>query len=60
MAKAFINDENLTDIADAIRATLDGSRQYLPSEMADAIESIPVMAQLNRKKYLQSVPAGAA
>lgn len=60
MAKAFINDENLTDIADAIRATLDGSRQYLPSEMADAIESIPVMAQLNRKKYLQSVSAGAA
>ena len=60
MAKAFINDENLTDIADAIRATLDESRQYLPSEMAAAIDSIPIMAQLNRKKYLQSVPAGAA
>ena len=60
MAKAFINDENLTDIADAIRATLDESRQYLPSEMADAIESIPVMAQLNRKKYFRPVPAGAA
>lgn len=60
MAKAFINDENLTDIADAIRATLDESRQYLPSEMAAAIDSIPIMAQLNRKKYFQSVPAGAA
>lgn len=60
MAKAFINDTNLTDIADAIRATLDESRQYLPSEMADAIQSIPIMAQLNRKKYFQSVPAGAA
>lgn len=60
MAKAFINDENLTDIADAIRATLDESRQYLPSEMAAAIDSIPTMVQLNRKKYFQSVPAGAA
>lgn len=60
MAKAFINDENLTDIADAIRATLDESRQYLPSEMAAAIDSIPIMAQLKRKKYFQSVPAGAA
>lgn len=60
MAKAFINDENLTDIADAIRATLDESRQYLPSEMAAAIQSVPIMAQLNRKKYFQSVPAGAA
>ena len=60
MAKAFINDENLTDIADAIRETLDESRQYLPSEMAAAIGSIPVIAQLNRKKYFQSVPTGAA
>lgn len=60
MAKAFINDENLTDIADAIRATLDESRQYLPSEMAAAIQSVPIMAQLNRKKYFQPVPAGAA
>lgn len=60
MAKAFINDENLTDIADAIRATLDESRQYLPSEMAAAIDSIPIMTQLNRKKYFQSVPTGAA
>lgn len=60
MAKAFINDENLTDIADAIRATLDESRQYLPSEMAAAIQSIPIMAQLNRKKCFQPVPAGAA
>ena len=60
MAKAFIDDTNLTDIADAIRATLDESRQYLPSEMAAAIQSVPIMAQLNRKKYFQSVPAGAA
>ena len=60
MAKAFIDDENLTDIADAIRATLDESRQYLPSEMAAAIQSIPIMAQLNRKKYFRPVPAGAA
>lgn len=60
MAKAFINDENLTDIADAIRGKLGVSTQYLPSEMADAIDSIPIMAQLNRKKYFQSVPAGAA
>ena len=37
MAKAFINDENLTDIADAIRAKLGVSTQYLPSEMADNI-----------------------
>lgn len=41
MAKAFINDTNLTDIADAIRAKLGVSTQYLPSEMAGAILSIP-------------------
>lgn len=60
MAKAFIDDTNLTDIADAIRATLDESRQYLPSEMAAAIQSIPIMAQLNRKKYFCQVPSQAA
>ena len=41
MAKAFIDDTHLTDIADAIRGKLGVSTQYLPSEMADAIESIP-------------------
>jgi hypothetical protein len=41
MAKAFIQESTLTDIADAIRGKLGVSTQYLPSEMADAIESIP-------------------
>lgn len=41
MGKAFINDENLTGIANAIRAKLGVNTQYLPSEMADAINSIP-------------------
>jgi len=41
MSKAFIDDTNLTDIADAIRSKLGVSDTYLPSEMAGAIQSIP-------------------
>lgn len=41
MAKAFINDQNLTDIAEAIRGKLGTSTHYLPSEMSAAINSIP-------------------
>lgn len=37
MAKAFIDDTNLTNIANAIRTKLGVSDTYLPSEMADNI-----------------------
>lgn len=41
MAKAFIQESTLTDIADSIRAKLGVQTAYLPSEMAAAIDSIP-------------------
>lgn len=41
MAKAFIDDTNLTNIASAIRTKLGVADTYLPSEMAGAILSIP-------------------
>jgi calcineurin-like phosphoesterase family protein len=40
MSKVKITQQYLTDIADAIRSKLNTSDTYLPSEMADAIESI--------------------
>ena len=40
MSKVKITQQYLSDIADAIRTKLDTSDTYLPSEMADAIESI--------------------
>ena len=41
MAKAFIDDTHLSDIADSIRGKLGVQTTYLPSEMAAAIDSIP-------------------
>ena len=40
MAKAFIDDTNLTNIANAIRTKLGVADTYLPSEMAGAIGQI--------------------
>lgn len=41
MANVLVNDLYLSDIADAIREKLDTEDTYKPSEMANAIESIP-------------------
>lgn len=41
MAKAFIDDTHLGDIADSIRSKLGVQTTYLPSEMAAAINAIP-------------------
>lgn len=41
MAKAFIDDTNLTAIANAIRAKNGSTDTYLPSAMPAAIEAIP-------------------
>ena len=41
MAKAFIQESTLTDIANAIRGKNSSSDTYLPSEMAAAITAIP-------------------
>lgn len=41
MAKAIIDEQNLTDIADAIRAKNGSADTYLPSEMATAISNLP-------------------
>ncbi|MGN5456818.1 MAG: hypothetical protein ACI4XN_12555 [Candidatus Kurthia intestinigallinarum] len=43
MAQAFIDDTNLTEIANAIRAQSGNSNTYLPSEMASAITALPVL-----------------
>lgn len=43
MAKAFIDDVNLTNIADAIRSQNGRSNAYYPSEMASAIRALPVL-----------------
>ena len=43
MAKAFIDDTNLTAIADAIRAKNGSTDTYLPSAMSAAIEALPVL-----------------
>ena len=40
MALIFTDDQNYSDIADAIRAKNGSSDTYLPSEMADAIAAI--------------------
>ncbi len=41
MALKITDEQNYQDIADAIREKLGSSDSFLPSEMADAIESIP-------------------
>lgn len=41
MAKAFIDDTNLTAIANAIRTKNGSTDTYLPSAMSAAIEAIP-------------------
>ena len=41
MALKITDEQNYKDIADAIRDKLGSSDTFLPSEMADAIESIP-------------------
>lgn len=41
MAKAIIDEQNLTDIADAIRAKNGSADTYTPSEMATAIGNLP-------------------
>lgn len=43
MAKAFIDDANLTNIGNAIRNQNGTTTTYLPSEMADAINALPVL-----------------
>lgn len=43
MAKAFIDDTNLTNIGNAIRSQNGTTTTYLPSEMADAINALPVL-----------------
>jgi len=42
MAKAFIDDTNLTNIANAIRSKNGTNNTYLPSQMASAIAAIPL------------------
>ena len=42
MATVFINDANLTTIADAIRNINESTNNYLPSEMAAALRAIVI------------------
>lgn len=43
MAKAFIDDANLINIGNAIRNQNGTTTTYFPSEMADAINALPVL-----------------
>lgn len=43
MAKAFVDDTNLTNIANAIRNHNSSTTTYYPSEMANAIAELPVL-----------------
>lgn len=49
MANVLIDENSMSDIADAIRAKLNTADTYLPSEMADAIGSISGGADLGTK-----------
>ena len=49
MAKALINDEYLSDIADAIRAKTGDSALMYPAEMADKIMDIPTSGDYQTK-----------
>ena len=40
MAKAFVDDTNLTNIANAIRNHNGSTTTYYPSEMADVINDL--------------------
>lgn len=55
MAKVLINESNLEDIADAIRAKNGSSDTYLPSQMATAISNIST--GLDIKKLTTTVSA---
>ena len=56
MALAVIQEQNLTDIADAIRSKNGTSDTYLPSQMAQAITDIPTGGgQDSGGKYLVQV-----
>ena len=56
MAIRTIDDANLSNIANAIREKLGTSEEYLPSEMAEKIESIstgsPWVSAMTRASYL--------
>lgn len=42
MARVFVNDSTLTDIADAIREKNDTEEMYKPSQMADVIRALAI------------------
>lgn len=50
MANVFVNEDSLSDIADAIRSKLNVQTTYKPSEMAAAIESISGGSVNNQNK----------
>lgn len=54
MANAFITNETLEDIADAIRAKTGSAATMLPSEMAGNIANIPGSATLTTKSITQN------
>lgn len=43
MTKVLVNEENLTNIANAIRGKNGGTTTYKPGDMALAISNIPSM-----------------
>lgn len=54
MPRVLVTDQYLYDIASAIRGKLDVETEYLPSEMAAAIESISGISQDDNGKVVQN------
>lgn len=48
MAKVLVSDTNLSNIASSIRAKLSTQNTYTPTEMADAIDDIPVATLISK------------
>lgn len=54
MAKVFVNETNLRNIGDAIREKNESNQTYKPSEMAAAIDALPVYPEPTGTKAISS------
>ena len=54
MAKVLINETNLRNIGDAIREKNESNQTYKPSEMAAAIDALPVYPEPTGTKAISS------
>lgn len=52
MARVLVNEENLTNIANAIREKNGETTTYKPSEMAISIQNIPTGGSMPEKGFI--------